>query len=136
MRIDRPEVFSGPGVQDARTEQRARRMAARHLSYTRSHLTTQTTASDLLWDAAVMAARQATQALPGNPEEAVMHARAFRLPDESWWRLMRRHERNRPAPLTSRRENGPATPSLGAAESSRPTSRERTHGSDVGVDGP
>ena len=136
MRRDRPEAFGEPAVEDARTEQRARRMAVRHLTYTRSHRTTQTTAGDLLWGAADMAARQAASALPRDPEEATMHARSFRLLDESWWRLIRRQERDRQAHLAGRGANGPATPSLGAAGPARPASREQTRGSDAGVDGP
>lgn len=136
MRRERPERADASAVEDARAEARARRLAALHLAHTRSHRTSRSTASDVLWDAALMAARQTALALPGDPGEAAIHARAFRVLDESWWRLVDRHERDRAAQAESHAENGPPVPSRGAAGPTSAGPRGRVRGGLGGVDGP
>jgi hypothetical protein len=136
MRRDHPKEAGTPGVETSATEVGARREAARHLAFKRSYRTTETTASTLLWDAALMAARRAALALPDDLEDAVVQARAFRLLDESWWRLVDRHDRDRQARLAGQAEVGPAGPSPDVAEAPSAGPHRRARRDDAGMDGP
>ena len=136
MRRDHPDETPTPGIEDPGPEARARQEAARHLAYRRSYRLTETTASTLLWDAAHTAARRTALALPDDPDEAMAQARAFRLIDESWWRLVDRHDRDRQARRAREADAGLAGPSPDATPPPNAGPDGRARGDVAGMDGP
>ncbi|MBE1876119.1 hypothetical protein [Myceligenerans pegani] len=128
-------------TENSRIEGRARREAADHLRFVRLTRTSRVSAHEVLWEAAAMAARRAAWSLPGALEEARVQARAFRLLNASWSRLMDRHDRARKARVAERAlrareaDRGPATLSPAAAARPRATEHRAREGA-AGMDGP
>ena len=86
--------------------------------------------------AAHAAARRTALALPDDPDEAVVQARAFRLLDESWWRLVDRHDRDRQARRASEADAGLARPSPDTVRRPSAVPEPRARGDVTGMDGP